>query len=457
MSWLSCAISRIRYTPSRGPLGSLAAPPYDVIGEELRSRLAARNQRNIVHLILPQGEAERYRLAAEKLEAWVRTASSPGARLVALPLSPDLNSPDGRIYVRTGFLDCLRLEPSGGMVRHHEQTLATPLEDRLRLIRATRTQLSPVFVLYSDPSGNALRGLEACSTKERPATRNVANVAYGRRASELTPGAVQEFNDEDGIRHWLQPISDELAIAETRRTLASLPVVIADGHHRYSAALEYRDRMRKAFPHDDPDLSENFILACFVRAEDPGLIVLPTHRVVPAGKLKSLNRYPPGGAVRSFRIQSLDVPTQAHRSGDVVSVKSSEQGKRVVIGLRLAGDPRLHVLVLKEGDGPFAKYPLEAPLRELDVTVLHALILEPEFGIDEDALRKGGRLNYERDAARAAALVESGEAHASFFLRPISTQAVFNITSPFSSPSHIFCPQIASGLVLHRMAPSGPT
>jgi len=109
---------------------------------------------------------------------------------------------------------------------------------------------------------------------------------------------------------------------------------------------------------------------------------------------------------------------------------------------------------LKEGDAPFEKYPVEAPLRQLDVAVLHKLILEPEFGIDEEALRTGGRLQYERDAARAAARAESGEARAAFFLRPIPTQSVFNITAhglKLPQKSTFFAPKLATGLVLHRL------
>src|SRR5712691_4298875 len=179
------AFRGIRYTPSAGPLGSLTAPPYDVIAEPSRERLAARNLRNIVHLILPQGGPERYRLAAEKVETWLREGYLAQERDTSLYLyRQTFTGPEGRIHVRTGFMGLLRLEPpTGGSVRHHEQTLSKPLEDRLRLIRAARVQLSPIFVLYSDPSGRALRGLESCSNKERPATRPLANAAYGRRAS----------------------------------------------------------------------------------------------------------------------------------------------------------------------------------------------------------------------------------------------------------------------------------
>lgn len=450
------AFRGIRFTPASGPLGSLAAPPYDVIGEEQRKRLALRNPRNIVHLILPQGERERYRLAAERLEGWTREGFLGQERDPALYLyRQTFTAPDGRSHVRTGFLGLLKIEPIGGAVRHHEQTMAKPLEDRLRLIRATHTQLSPIFVLYSDPGGRALKGLEACSTKERPGPRPLANAAYGRRASELTPGAVQEFNDDEGVRHWLQPISDELAISEARKTLASLPVVIADGHHRYSAALEYLERMRRVFPDDDPDLPENYMLACFVRAEDPGLIVLPTHRLIPEGPgEKPFDRETMLAALADrFEIQSLDVPASSFTSGAGMPLRS-ESSRRVMIGASFAGDPRLHVLLLKEGDSPFTRHDVAKVLRQLDVAILHKLILEPEMGIGEKELRAGECLHYERDAGRAATLVAQGEAKAAFFLRSMPTSAIFEITAQgllLPQKSTYFAPKLATGLVMHRL------
>lgn len=450
------AFRGIRYTSAAGPIGALTAPPYDVINDDLRQRLAQKSPRNIVHLILPQGGPERYRLSSERLETWLRDGIMAQERDPAVYLyRQTFNGPDGRNHVRTGFLGLLKLEPAGGSVRHHEQTLAKPLEDRLRLIRATRTQLSPIFVIYSDPAGSALHQIEARSTRERPMTRSVAGAMYGRRASELTPGGVLEFNDDDGVRHWMQAISDEGAIAEARKTLADQPVVIADGHHRYSAALEFRDRMQAAFPDSDPDLPENFVLACFVRAEDPGLTSLPTHRVLPAGKggpapdsAKIL-----AALAKRFDVQSFEIP--AGTEGPVAPVPPrADQGRSVVIGARFAGDPRLHVLLLREGEETFADWPLEVALRGLDVAVLHALVLEPEYGIDADVLKKGGRLLYERDPRRAATLVAEGEAAAAFFLRPIPTSSLFDITGQglkLPQKSTFFSPKLASGLVLHRL------
>src|SRR5258705_3758413 len=119
----------IRYTPSAGPIGTLTAPPYDVIGEERRKALAHRNARNIVKVILPEGEAERYRLAAERLETWQREGTLAQERDPSLYLyRQTFSAAGGRSHVRTGFLGLLRLEPSGGSVRHHEQTMAKPLE-----------------------------------------------------------------------------------------------------------------------------------------------------------------------------------------------------------------------------------------------------------------------------------------------------------------------------------------
>jgi uncharacterized protein (DUF1015 family) len=448
------AFRGIRYTSAAGPIGALAAPPYDVISEEQRARLAQKNARNIVHLILPQGGPERYRLASERLEAWIREGILAQERDSALYLyRQTYNGADGRNHVRTGFLGLLRLEPAGGSVRHHEQTLAKPLEDRLRLIRATRTQLSPIFVIYSDAAGNALRKIEERSTREKPGPRPYAGAIYGRRASELTPGGIMEFNDEDGVRHWMQAISDEGAIAEARRTLADQPVVIADGHHRYSAALEFRDRMQAAFPDTDPDLPENFVLACFVRAEDPGLTSLPTHRVLPGGKGGPDGAQVLAALAKRFDIQSFDIP--AGTEGPVAAVPPrADQGRSVVIGARFTGDPRLHVLLLREGEEAFAGSALEPALRGLDVAVLHKLVLEPEYGIDAEALQQGGRLRYERDPRKAATQVTGGEARAAFFLRPIPTSAIFDITGHglrLPQKSTYFAPKLASGLVLHRL------
>jgi len=444
-----------RYTPAAGPTGTLAAPPYDVIGEEQRQRLASRNPRNIVHLILPQGGEDRYRLAAERMETWMREGVLAQERDPSLYLyRQTFKGPDGRPYVRTGFLGLVRLEATGGSVRHHELTLAKPLEDRLRLVRTTRAHFSPVFLLYSDPEGAALRALEARATAERPPARLATGTGLVRRMTELTPGAPIEFNDDEGVRHWVQPISDEAAIGEARRTLAGRPVVIADGHHRYSAALEYAERMRRVFPTEDPDLAEGFMLACFVRSEDPGLLLLPIHRIVP-----NLPGDPPldvedllARLSARFEIQSLQVPVGAHSDSAAPMIRHDPSG-RVAIGARFAGDLRLHVLLLRAGEGPFANHAVEEPLRGLDVAILHNLILEPEFGIDEAVLKRGGRLIYEKDSARAAAVAASGEARAVFFLRPVLTSAVFDITAHglrLPQKSTYFTPKLASGLVLHR-------
>jgi uncharacterized protein (DUF1015 family) len=446
----------IRFTQAAGPMGALTAPPYHTIGEEQRRRLAARNPRNIVHLDLPEGGPERYRIAAEKLEAWIRDGFLAQERSPALYLyRQTFQTPDARMITRTGFLGLLRLEGEGGGVLHHERMLPLPLEDRLRLIRATRTQLSPVFVLYSDPDAGATRALEAGAARDRPGMRPFAPGLTARRATELSPGIVQEFTDEEGVRHWLLPVTDEQRIAEAQRVLASRPLLIVDGRHRYRAALEYRDRMRLAFGLDDPELPESFVLTCFVRMEDPGLVVLPAHRVVKAvpGAERRDTASIVGALFDRFDIESMEIPPGAH-AAPILAPARQEPGKKIVIGARFAGDPRLHVLRLREGGEPFAGRSLEEPLRGLDVAVLPRLILEPEFGIEEASARAQGRLLYERDAASAAAMVEKGEAAAAFFLRPVPIPALFDVAAlglHLPLESTVFTPKIGSGLVLYRL------
>jgi hypothetical protein len=154
-----------------------------------------------------------------------------------------------------------------------------------------------------------------------------------------------------------------------------------------------------------------------------------------------------------FDVQSFEIP--AGTEGPVAAFPPrADQGRGVVIGARFAGDARLHVLLLRNGEEAFKGRELEPALRGLDVAVLHKLVLEPEYGIDAEALRQGGRLLYERDPRKAATQVAEGQASAAFFLRPIPTSAIFDITGhglKLPQKSTFFAPKLASGLVLHRL------
>src|SRR3954452_23469048 len=245
-------IRALHYDRARtGDPADVVAPPYDVIDPEQRAALAARSPHNVVAIDLPQGE-DPYAAAARTFAAWreqgVLVRDDQPAFWV---LAQDYTGPDGRPYTRRGFFARIRVEDYGpGRIRPHERTHPGPKEDRLRLTRATRANLSPIFVLYDDPAGAAWSALEAALTGE--------------------PFA--DVTDTDGTRHRLWRVGDPAALEAVTAALAPSELLIADGHHRYETARVYAEEIGGEGAH-------RYVLTCLVALQDPGLTVFPTHRL----------------------------------------------------------------------------------------------------------------------------------------------------------------------------------
>jgi uncharacterized protein (DUF1015 family) len=244
----------LHYDPAvTGGLQDVVSPPYDVIDAEHRARLLARSPHNVVAIDLPEGEEDRYDRAAEILAQWqagkiVVTDEQPALWTI----EQDYTGPDGRARTRRGFFARVRVEDYGpGRIRPHERTHPGPKEDRLRLTRATRANLSPIFSLYSDPDNTAVDALFGASGDEDWATTT----------------------DDDGTVNHLRRVTDPDAIATAQQTLADTELLIADGHHRYETARVYADEIGGEGPH-------RYVLMCLVALQDPGLTVFPTHRLV---------------------------------------------------------------------------------------------------------------------------------------------------------------------------------
>src|SRR4051795_8026462 len=231
-----------------GPLQDLVAPPYDVIDPPAREALQARSPYNVVAIDLPQGE-DPYATAAATLEAWTDEGAvvrDPEPAIWALV--QDYTAPDGRKLTRKGFLARVRVKDYGpGRIRPHERTHPGPKEDRLRLTRATRANLSPIFSLYSDPAG----------------------AAWGALAPHLSGEPWSEVTDEDGTTHRLWRVADPGAADAVAAALAPAELLIADGHHRYETARVYHE-----------EGGAGHVLMCLVALQDPGLTVFPTHRLI---------------------------------------------------------------------------------------------------------------------------------------------------------------------------------
>lgn len=430
------AFRALRYDPDvAGDLAQLVAPPYDVIGPQLRETLLARHPRNAVRLDLPYGEPgedpdERYRRVARSLAAWRTDGTLRKDARPSVYVYEQTYRVPGTSVERTqrGFFARMRLEPfvPGGGVLPHERTMSGPKEDRYRLLRATGTNTSPVVALFEDPG--------------RSAATRLATIAATDPAIAVT--------DDDGVHHRLWAVADDGLSSGDAATLVAAagagPVYIADGHHRYETALRYRDerRMTRSCEADPPF---DFLLMLFLDAAD-ALTVLPTHRV-PRGLGEAGVRRLHDGLDRLFAVTPATPEALVARFGAAGGVKGGE-GRMGLITRDGAWDlvARRPAFADLLGAGGSA-------VRALDVSLLGAA-LELLAGIDAAAVAGGERIGYTKSAAEAAALVASGAdgADAAFLLEPTPVASILAVARDgdvMPQKSTYFYPKALTGLVLN--------
>jgi uncharacterized protein (DUF1015 family) len=409
---------------------SVLAPPYDVIGEAARAALEAGSEHNVVRLDLPRGEGEdKYAGARRLLDAWVAAGvlrEDPRPAIYRYEQTFDDPRAAGRRLVRKGFIARLRLTPfSDRVVLPHEHTLSGPKLDRRKLIQATAAQFSQVFMLYRDQAGKTDRLFAA---------------------SEAAPADVDAVT-ADGCRHRLWVVTDPDLIAQVTALLGPKQLMIADGHHRYETMVGLRDECRSpaaAAGASDWDWGAVFL----ARAEDPGLLVLPTHRLVrnlPPDVLAAL----PARAAPWFEISVGD-----ERDAAAIEARLGQAGDRVTFAWRATGSATTTWLRLRADADLSALGP--AVLCDLDVTVLHGLLLEPLFGIDGAVMAAGNCLSYTHDAQVALAEIAAGRVQGGFFMNPTRVdQVLAACEAGFVLPqkSTYFQPKLATGLVIARLAP----
>ena len=256
----------LRYDPKHvGALSQVIAPPYDVIDAALQEALYQRHPANVIRIELNReepGDDERtnkYTRAAKFLRSWRDQGVVMQEPAAALYVYHQEFEVEGRTFVRRGVMARVRLERFGtGNIHPHEETMSGPKQDRLLLTRACRANLSQVFGLYPDAEGEVQALLDAAVAGQPPL----------------------EATDHLGVKSWMWPLTDEAVAAKVAGLMGPKPVFIADGHHRYETACNYRDEVAAAnggsLPSDHP---ANFVLMMLVGMSDPGLVVLPTHRL----------------------------------------------------------------------------------------------------------------------------------------------------------------------------------
>jgi len=399
-----------------GGLQDVVAPPYDVIDAEERAELEARSPYNVVRIDLPVGDHP-YEAAASQFAAWQSDGVIVRDAEPALwALQQTYTGPDGRVRGRRGFLARVRVEEYGpGRIRPHERTHPGPKEDRLRLTRATRTNLSPIFSLFDDPVGTVEKALTSATTGE----------PWG------------SATDEDGTVNRMWRIADADAIAAITEALQSTELLIADGHHRYETARVYADEVGGDGP-------QRYVLMCLVSLEDPGLTVFPTHRLL-----------------RDLRPDQTDALTEAiRRDFDIRRLGSTAElaplyGQPVSMGYIDSHGRQPFMLTLKDqaiADAALADH--AEPYRRLDTAVLEALVLKGALGMTNDDIDHLSGLGYARNFDEALSAVMTGGYDAAFFVAATPIEQVREVAAAGESmppKSTYFFPKVPTGLLFNPL------
>jgi uncharacterized protein (DUF1015 family) len=406
----------LRYEPRAvGSLEAVIAPPYDVIDERQRAELAARSPFNVVEIDLPR-DGDPYVHAQETFDTWRAQGLLVQEREPALwALEQRYEAPNGEARTRRGFFARVRVEEYGpGRIRPHERTQPGPKEDRLRLTRATRANLSPVFALFPD-DGRAAAALER-ATGEQP---------FGHAT------------DPDGTVNELWRIGDTELIAELQSALAEAELLIADGHHRYETARVYADEVGGEGEH-------RYVLMLLCSLSDPGLTVFPTHRLL-SGLDEPRQRAIRDVARRDFEVEEVSVG----------ELEPTDRARGVQFGYMDSFHKQPYRLTLKEqtiADAALSGRP--EPYRRLDTAVLEALVLRGALGMSEDDILGGRGLGYAKSLGEAREAVESGRCDAGFFMRatPIEqVRAVAESGESMPPKSTYFYPKVPTGLVFNLL------
>jgi uncharacterized protein (DUF1015 family) len=435
-----------RYNPARVRLDDVLTQPYDKIPPELQEQYYARSPFNLIPIekgrSLPSdtpGNNE-YTRAADAMRAWTTEGilvrdSAPSIYVY----SQEYQVPGAsEVRTRKGFIALGRMHDyADGVVFRHEHTHSGPKADRLELLRQTRCHTGQLFMLYADPARRIDGLLDQVSRVPAPV----------------------EVRDDFGVVHRVWPVAEADVIERLRIGMADQKLVIADGHHRYETALAYRNECRAAGQNSggpDPNAPHEKVMMTFVNAHAEGLTILPTHRMVSSVtdfKVDSfrerLNRH--------FGCYSYPFTSDAERAAVLSEFRNNlaRRGReRRAIGA-YAGNGAFYLFVLRRDADLDELLPDVSPLqRQLDVTLLHRLLLECILGITADAIRAGKHVSYEREMEAAVARVDHGEAQLCLLLNPVRIEQVLEIAlagEVLPQKSTDFYPKLLSGLTVYRL------
>lgn len=431
----------IRYNPEKiTDSADVTTPPYDVISPDEQTAFYEKHPNNFIRLILGRAEAadtardNPHTRSAACYRQWMAEGILRQDEQPALYLKSTTYVHEGKAMTRYGLLARIGIEPfEKRIILPHEKTYSKVRSERLELMKATRYNHCPIFSLYPD-DGATLSTLEQAVDLSAP---------------------IVDFRDEQGLRHRLWRILDPAVHNRVTEAMKDKRLLIADGHHRYETALSYRKYLKETDPSFSDRHPANYVLMYLCSMSDPGLIILPAHRL-----LKSLNAGELQRALEKARTY-FDIAEYPHTPGDRRQVEQAfladldKGADRQCIGIYAHKSPVFHLLTLRAGvmDRLFADE-LDESLRSLDVTVLTRLVFMKILGFDQKRMDNEQLFGYASTAGEAMEAIDSGTYDAAFILNPTRMEQVEEVARKglnMPRKSTYFYPKVRSGLVMNTL------
>lgn len=440
----------IVYNPDKvGDLNKVVAPPYDVISPALQDDLYSRHPNNIVRLILGKINDtdtpgnDRYSRAASALKAWQEGGELLSATEPTLYYyTQTYGLKYGGTLTRKGFIGLSKVEEFGTRVFPHEKTLSGPKKDRLRIMDECEANLSCIFTIYPEPKDS--------TPDNEKVTAMLATATEGK-------DPMIDVKDDDGLAHKVWAVTDSEILCKISKAMDKRTIYIADGHHRYETALNYRNKMREKTGSTSGEEAFNYIMMYFSSMDDDGMTIFPTHRAVHSladfdgeSFLKNASEY--------FNISELpfDSSNEVDVRGDFFGTVETGGDSVPTFGLYMGGDHTYYTLSLKGRsvmDDLFGDTIPEV-YKDLDVTILHSILITKLLGITQEAQEKKLNLKYIKSSDDSIGEVNAGGAQLCFIMNSTKVEeikAVAEAGSVMPQKSTYFYPKLLSGLVINPL------
>lgn len=410
-------IKALRYTEKAGELGTCVCPPYDIISDSERQQLLDTNPYNLVRLELPVGE-DRYAKAGETLKQWLADGILARDTEEGIFVYREEFSVEEKDYFLTGIICRVRLcEFSERVVLPHEETLTKAKTDRFNLMCATNCNFSSVYSLYNDESG----------------------VIAAETDKAVSEPPVARFCDSEGVTHTLWKITDSDSIARMIEFFADKQLFIADGHHRYETALNYKKHLQAQGTLDGSEADS--MMMTLVATDDPGLVVFPTHRMIvdmPVCRDELAKKCCSDFEAEVLPLEKMSDALKAGAEGHTFALYTGGDDF-----LLLTAKPELSDNIIENRSRAYS---------DLDVSILHYYVLERALGIDRENMANQINLRYTRSLTEALDSVREGKATASFIINATKVSQIKAVSlagDKMPQKSTYFYPKLKTGPVMN--------